>query len=334
MDDPTRIPAVTRLLRMAWEAQPGLTLPQVFGLLEARGIGWGSTDGEVRAALTGLLDEHPYQLRGHSAAVSAAVSATDVPAAAAATGATGAAGAADVPPTGAAATTDGALRPGTPPDEQPAPLPGPRDTPLTGRFLVETEQPAHRVTVDPWHVGVRRTVAGTGHRATHQRSGGRAPDGTAAGHAPAGPRPRGTGEGSTPAPTAPPQPVAWRYRRIRACRAGEPLVVTDAEGIDHRLGLVARISVIDHTATPLTDLTGLRRDALADRTFLILFDDGSTALVDRSLWVYEVGRRDISHRRLRWRRLSSAAVGAPLVVQQQGAAPATLGTVAEIVRLA
>ncbi|RRQ12174.1 hypothetical protein [Corynebacterium bovis] len=330
MDDPTRIPAVTRLLRMAWEAQPGLTLPQVFGLLEARGIGWGSTDGEVRAALTGLLDEHPYQLRGHSAAVSA----TDVPAAAAATGATGAAGAADVPPTGAAATTDGALRPGTPPDEQPAPLPGPRDTPLTGRFLVETEQPAHRVTVDPWHVGVRRTVAGTGHRATHQRSGGRAPDGTAAGHAPAGPRPRGTGEGSTPAPTAPPQPVAWRYRRIRACRAGEPLVVTDAEGIDHRLGLVARISVIDHTATPLTDLTGLRRDALADRTFLILFDDGSTALVDRSLWVYEVGRRDISHRRLRWRRLSSAAVGAPLVVQQQGAAPATLGTVAEIVRLA
>ncbi|RRO80514.1 hypothetical protein CXF38_06380, partial [Corynebacterium bovis] len=160
------------------------------------------------------------------------------------------------------------------------------------------------------------------------------PDGTAAGHAPAGPRPRGTGEGSTPAPTAPPQPVAWRYRRIRACRAGEPLVVTDAEGIDHRLGLVARISVIDHTATPLTDLTGLRRDALADRTFLILFDDGSTALVDRSLWVYEVGRRDISHRRLRWRRLSSAAVGAPLVVQQQGAAPATLGTVAEIVRLA
>ncbi|MEL4162827.1 hypothetical protein [Corynebacterium bovis] len=320
MDDPTRIPAVTRLLRMAWEAQPGLTLPQVFGLLEARGIGWGSTDGEVRAALTGLLDEHPYQLRGHSAAVSA----TDVPAAdvPAATDATGAAGAADVPPTGAAATTDGALRPGTPPDEQPdeqpGPLPGPRDTPLTGRFLVETEQPAHRVTVDPWHVGVRRTVAGTGHRATHQRSGGRAPDGTAADHAPAGP----------------PQPVAWRYRRIRACRAGEPLVVTDAEGIDHRLGLVARISVIDHTATPLTDLTGLRRDALADRTFLIVFDDGSTALVDRSLWVYEVGRRDISHRRLRWRRLSSAAVGAPLVVQQQGAAPATLGTVAEIVRLA
>ncbi|MEL4212409.1 hypothetical protein [Corynebacterium bovis] len=224
MDDPTRIPAVTRLLRMAWEAQPGLTLPQVFGLLEARGIGWGSTDGEVRAALTGLLDEHPYQLRGHSAAVSA----TDVPAA-------------DVP-----AATD-----------------------ATGA-----------------------------------------------------------------AATAPPQPVAWRYRRIRACRAGEPLVVTDAEGIDHRLGLVARISVIDHTATPLTDLTGLRRDALADRTFLIVFDDGSTALVDRSLWVYEVGRRDISHRRLRWRRLSSAAVGAPLVVQQQGAAPATLGTVAEIVRLA
>lgn len=176
MDDPTRIPAVTRLLRMAWEAQPGLTLPQVFGLLEARGIGWGSTDGEVRAALTGLLDEHPYQLRGHSAADGPAA---DVPAA---TGATG-----------AAATTDAALRPGTPPDEQPGPLPGPRDTPLTGRFLVETEQPAHRVTVDPWHVGVRRTVAGTGHRATHQRSGGHAPDGTAAGHAPAGPRPRGTG---------------------------------------------------------------------------------------------------------------------------------------------
>ncbi|MEL4165038.1 hypothetical protein MTQ16_09435 [Corynebacterium bovis] len=173
MDDPTRIPAVTRLLRMAWEAQPGLTLPQVFGLLEARGIGWGSTDGEVRAALTDLLDEHPYQLRGHSAAVSAA----DIPAAA------------DVPAatdtTGAAAAADAAPRPGTPPDERPAtlaatlpgPLPGPRDTPLTGRFLVETEQPAHRVTVDPWHVGVRRTVPGTGHRATHQRTSGRATDG-------------------------------------------------------------------------------------------------------------------------------------------------------------
>lgn len=63
------------------------------------------------------------------------------------------------------------------------------------------------------------------------------------------------------------QPVVWRFRAVRACRAGAPLVVEDAEGFVHRLGVVERLTAAGFSVAPgenAAALEGLRRAELGD----------------------------------------------------------------------
>ena len=60
--DPLRIPRVLDAVRSVWEAQPDLTLPQIYGILETRGIAWNSTDEEVVEVLDALASERPARL--------------------------------------------------------------------------------------------------------------------------------------------------------------------------------------------------------------------------------------------------------------------------------
>lgn len=62
MKDPTRIPALIDLLHTAWEGQADLTLAQLWGVLESRGVGWGSTDEDVAKVLQSLIDAHPARI--------------------------------------------------------------------------------------------------------------------------------------------------------------------------------------------------------------------------------------------------------------------------------
>jgi hypothetical protein len=233
--DPLRIHRVLETLSQAWESQPDLTLPQLYGILESRGIGWSSTDDEVMDVLSALVAERPSILT------------------------------ADAP----------------------------------GRYLVETEQPAHRITLDPWWTAVRPARQGPGSEA--------------------------------------PQPVVWRHGGIRRCAVGQPLTVLSATGTVHRFGLVNRITVLAPTVEAIDsapDLSGLRRSDLDDHVYLLrLAGDehaGTTVLVDHALWVFDISRRQVHRERMRWSRLVSATVGSELVVDRPDGGLLRLPTVEQV----
>ncbi|MGP9723252.1 hypothetical protein ACT3SZ_04465 [Corynebacterium sp. AOP40-9SA-29] len=239
MKDPLRIPRVLETLSQAWERQPDLTLPQLYGVLESRGIGWNSSDEEVSDVLDALVAERPSRLTAEA----------------------------------------------------------------PGRYLVETENPHHRITLDPWWAAVRPARAGRT---------GRAQDATAL-------------DGSARDARDAPQPTVWRHGGIRRCATGQPLSVLDADGTVHRFGLVTRISVLSPAVSSPTDapnLDGLTHDRLDGHVYLLrLAGDefaGTTVLVDRSLWIFDVSRREVHRDKVRWSRLVSATVGAELVVERVG----------------
>lgn len=242
MKDPARIPLVIAELNQTWEAQPDLSLPTLFGLLENRGIGWGSGDRELIEALQALRHEHPVQLRGYSRAAAPSAE-TEVP----------------------------------------------------GRFLVETESPAHRVTIDPFRVSVRRV--------THEKEQ--------------------------------PQPGVWGFERIRRCRAGDPLVLTDTAGIDHRLGVIFRITLINEDpGAEVATLDGLARLDIEDRVYQLLLADGDSALLTHGLSVFNVARRSLAHRHLKWERLLTATPGKRLRVREAGSGQTVdLGMLEKIIPL-
>jgi hypothetical protein len=233
--DPLRIPRVLETLSQAWESQPDLTLPQLYGVLESRGIGWNSTDDEVMDVLSALVAEKPSVLT------------------------------ADAP----------------------------------GRYLVETEQPSYRVTLDPWWTAVRPARQG--------------PEAEA------------------------PQPVVWRHGGIRQCAVGQPLTVLSATGTVHRFGLVNRITVLTPEVEAIDsapDLSGLRQADLDDHVYLLrLAGDehtGTTVLVDHALWVFDISRRQVRREKVRWSRLVSATVGSELVVNRPDGGLLRLPTVEQV----
>ena len=131
------------------------------------------------------------------------------------------------------------------------------------------------------------------------------------------------------------QPVVWRFQAVRACRAGTPLVVEDAEGFVHRLGVVERLAAAGFAVAPRQNaaaLEGLRRAELGDREFVVRFEDDSWALVGHALWWFQVGRRAVDARRLKWVECVSGMPGAPLLVRTPGARLEELPLVAEVFR--
>ncbi len=128
------------------------------------------------------------------------------------------------------------------------------------------------------------------------------------------------------------QPVVWRFKAVRACRAGAPLAVEDAEGFVHRLGVVERLTSAGFAVAPVQNaaaLEGLQRAELGDRVFVVRFEDDSWALVGHALWWFRVGRRAVDARRLKWVGFESGMPGAPLLVRTPGAGLEELPLVAE-----
>lgn len=232
--DPLRIPRVLDAVRSVWEAQPDLTLPQIYGILETRGIAWNSTDEEVVEVLDALASERPARL-----------------------------------PADLTVGSGG-----------------------SGRFLIDTEQPAHRVTIDDTWAAVRPARSGPTPRAGRKRGSG------------------GSG-GSVSAEM--PQPTVWRHGGVRTASVGGPLTILDTDGFVHRFGLVSRISAVDAPAGAVTSLSGLRRDALDGHVYhLQLVGDefaGASLVVDRTLWLFDVSRRAVDRDSFRWISLVTAEVG-------------------------
>ncbi len=231
MTDPTRIPGVLDALRRTWEGQPELPLSTLFGMLENRGIGWGTDDGELLRVLGELERVHPARL----------------------------------------------------------PM---REARPAGRYLITTQGPEHRVTVDPHRVIVRRIM----------------PDRRAA------------------------QPGVWDYRAIRPTGPATPLVITDAGGIEHRLGVVRHITLLDAAPAPeVTDLGGLRRREVGEAVHLIRLAGGDLALLDHGLELFRRGRRSLERESLRWEEVGTCRPGGELSVRLRGGGGVvSLGAVEQI----
>jgi len=132
------------------------------------------------------------------------------------------------------------------------------------------------------------------------------------------------------------QPVMWEYETVLRCRPGEPFRLRSAQGSEHRLGLVRRITVLDLLAQPegMRSLGGLQHSQLGDREYILSFDSGVTALVGRQLWLTHITRREVAHEFLRWRVLTRAEVGAPLAYRPpQGEAPGRADAAMELTEL-
>lgn len=166
---------------------------------------------------------------------------------------------------------------------------------LSSRFLVNTSGPDNRITIDPFRVVLRRLL------------------------------PRG----------AHTQPGVWEYSSIQRCEVGVPLLITDATGIDHRLGVVESIELVDdNPQAQEPGLPELKRADIDALVLLIQLEGERTVVLDRSLNVFSPQGRELHHEMIRWEVLSAIQVGQPLVSTVAGQKGSrTLGVVQNYFRL-
>jgi hypothetical protein len=163
-----------------------------------------------------------------------------------------------------------------------------------GRYVVDTESPRNRITIDPFRVCVRRIVS-VGERR--------------------------------------PQPGIWEYSSIPRCRTGEILVIRDHSGIDHRCGVVSAITLVNEKPEPgVPTLDGAVRREL-ENVYWVELAGGNGALIDHGIDVYMVSRREVAHRRLAWEKLEVARPGSTLRVRSSGGTVEDLGEVERIILL-
>lgn len=312
MKDPTRIPGVMQVLQQAWEAQPELSFAEFFARLEPLGVARNSSDAELLAALQAELAVHPWAFEpvrggvgddngdGDGSASGDGAAAANV---AASTG-----DATTLPRGGASpeaqqlARVELAANAGAP--ERVATIGGGWAVIRPARFPVPHARPA---------------ASSRGGRSGSSRRGGRRNQ-----------------RGSANPSASLMQPVMWEYEAVLRCRPGEPFRLRSAQGSEHRLGLVRRITMLDQPAQPdgMHSLEGLQHSQLGDREYMLSFDSGATALVGRQLWLTHIARREVTHEFLRWRVLSRAEVGSPLAYRApQGEAPGRADAATELTEL-
>lgn len=166
-------------------------------------------------------------------------------------------------------------------------------TRVTARYVVDTESPAHRISLDPFRACIRRLIPG------QQR----------------------------------PQPGVWDYDSIVRCRVGDILVICDEEKINHKFGVVSGISLVnDAPAQEVNSLDGARRRDM-DNVYWIDLVGGHGVLLDHGMDVYTKSRRHVEHRRISWETIVQARHGSQLQVQCTGGEIHEFGQVERIISL-
>ncbi|KQB84335.1 hypothetical protein [Corynebacterium oculi] len=128
------------------------------------------------------------------------------------------------------------------------------------------------------------------------------------------------------------QPSWWTLGEVVRARVGAPLVLRDAEGMDHRLGVIRGMDAVRENRR---DLSGLRRDRMEDTAYACRLDSGALVVVGHSVEVYAKERRSVVHSTLRWERIKAGAVGTGLVViPRGGGGERELGVVSAVLPLA
>nr|WP_274708485.1 hypothetical protein [Corynebacterium meitnerae] len=126
------------------------------------------------------------------------------------------------------------------------------------------------------------------------------------------------------------QPSVWRYSSIRPTGPGRMLVVADADGVEHRLGVVTLISRVGAAET----LEGLERQEVGNSVWLIALADGARALVTQRIHLWRVDRRTVQKSTLAWDRIECAQPGEEFrFAPAGGGEPVALGEVTQILLL-
>lgn len=234
MQDPTRIDSTLAAVRAAWEGQPELSLPTLFAMLSTRGIGWGTSDEDLVAALAELSALHPPSL----------------------------------------------------------PL---ADGKVSHPFLILTEEPAQRVTVDPTRVFVRRP--GTDLQPVMWRYNSIRP----------------TGPGRTLV-IADDEGIEHRLGVVTTMTRLDPAALEVGE-----LDGVCRREIGERVIMART-----RPEGATEK------DGESTVLIDHGVHVYTTRRREIIRADYRWEKIVSCGIGKALILSIPGARTVDLGQVLEL----
>ena len=224
MHDPTRIPRLTQALQRAWEGQPDLNFAQLIGVLQNRGLGWGTTDDETMELFAAMEREHPSLIDA-----------------------------------------------------------------TAGPHTITTLNPPHLVTITGGYVVVR--------------------------------------SGTDPER----MPSVWRMGGMRKTGPGLPLVVSDEEGVEHRLGIV---SLVERIAGKAEASISIAQSAVGSRRWLVQFSDGARAVVGQRIRLWRVDGRAVDTKRIAWSEILRCEPGAEMEIAPAGGGmPVSLGLVQLVLEL-
>lgn len=126
------------------------------------------------------------------------------------------------------------------------------------------------------------------------------------------------------------QPSVWTYASLRPAGPGQPLVVTDLEGVDHRLGVVTLISTFDVGGSPA--LNGLQREDIGNAVWIVELQGGNRAIVTHRIHVWTVEGRSAQKTTHAWIQVVRCVVGEDFVFAPAGGGDAVcLGRVNRVV---
>lgn len=123
-------------------------------------------------------------------------------------------------------------------------------------------------------------------------------------------------------------PAMWEHSGFRPTGPGRPLVVADAEGVEHRLGVVE--SVRPFTA-PVDPPVRLRQEELGDARWLVLFDAPARALIGPRIRLWESEGRASRVETFAWVGVDKLAPGEQMhITPAGGGEPILLGRVERV----
>lgn len=110
------------------------------------------------------------------------------------------------------------------------------------------------------------------------------------------------------------QPGIWEYRQLKAFVTA-PLYIEDREGIEHNLGTIKQIRLVDEKPQPQVDqLNNQKQQDIGDDVFVVLLESGTSVVIERKISVFAEQRRSVEKQRIKWLKIERCEVGSELEV--------------------
>ncbi len=110
------------------------------------------------------------------------------------------------------------------------------------------------------------------------------------------------------------QPVVWAYESIRPTGPGRPFTIRDAEGFEHRFGVVSSLMRL---SAERPDLNGLKRQDLGDFVFILRFA-AAIGVLDHGLHLFAKENRRVTRQDYSWQRIEKCRPRGSFPVPRRG----------------